>query len=87
MLTAMAQDWDGTTVQNCIQSNEVYNECGTACPATCNDYKDPIMCTEQCVAGCYCGEGYVRNLDDNSCCLPTECPQGIIYHFTKLCYL
>lgn len=68
----------------CTQSHEVYKECGTACPATCKNYKDSIACTDQCVPGCYCEEGYVRNTADNTCCLPTQCPQGMIHCVTKL---
>ena len=54
--------------------NEHYTDCGTACPDTCDNYKDTDrMCTEQCVAGCFCDEGYVRN-DSGKCIEPDECP-------------
>ncbi|XP_073968282.1 chymotrypsin inhibitor-like [Bombus fervidus] len=41
-------------------ANEVWNDCGTACPLTCED-PNPGICTVQCVPGCECIDGYVRN--------------------------
>ena len=29
----------------------VYKECGTACPTTCDNKDEVIICTEECVAG------------------------------------
>ena len=36
--------------QECPEG-KVYNECGTACPLTCDNKDDDIICTKQCVAG------------------------------------
>ncbi|CAI8005565.1 PI-actitoxin-Axm2b [Geodia barretti] len=48
-----------------------FNECGTACPLTC-DNPGPQICTFQCVRGCFCPSGLVE-LDDT--CVPAEfCP-------------
>ena len=33
---------------------KVWNQCGTACPTTCDNLGEAVMCTLQCVAGCYC---------------------------------
>ncbi|GLV35702.1 Hemolectin [Carabus blaptoides fortunei] len=38
---------------------EVYNSCGSACPPTCNS--KPEICTDQCVPGCFCANGLVKN--------------------------
>ncbi|KHJ89305.1 trypsin Inhibitor like cysteine rich domain protein [Oesophagostomum dentatum] len=46
-------------------SNEIYVTCGSGCEATCQNPK-PTVCTVQCVNGCRCKTGYVRN-DKNEC--------------------
>jgi hypothetical protein len=58
-------------------ANEEYNECGSACQATCNIWRYPIRkaqsaCTDQCQPGCFCKTGYYRS-DDGQCVLPEEC--------------
>lgn len=61
-------------------ANQVFKECGTACPITCNNYKNPLqLCTEECVIGCQCESGYVLNTygTDGSCCKPEECPGNL----------
>ena len=52
--------------------NEEWNNCGSGCPEKCSDSK-PQICTEQCIAGCFCKNGY--KLDDDGNCIPEdECP-------------
>ncbi|XP_039439707.1 zonadhesin-like [Culex pipiens pallens] len=57
--------------------NEVFSECGTACPDTCANLDDPKPrpCTRNCVIGCICQEGFVRN-DEGQCVLPSQCPNS-----------
>ena len=50
--------------------NEEYLTCGSACPPTCSD-PGPQICTEQCVEGCFCVEGYL--LRGNKCVHHTQC--------------
>ena len=52
-----------------------YQHCGTACPLTCENFAeaDFLVCTEQCVEGCFCQTGFVLNTDGD-CILPEECP-------------
>ena len=51
----------------------IYQECGTACPYTCETYADPPVCIEHCVDGCFCPPGQV--LLDNATCIDVEdCP-------------
>ncbi len=70
---AIAQD----KVAKKCNTNEVYTTCGTACPLTCDNYENPPeFCTQQCIIGCVCASGYVKN-SDGKCVLPTECkPKG-----------
>ncbi|XP_044744019.1 zonadhesin-like [Chrysoperla carnea] len=54
--------------------NEEYQECGTACPDTCDNYRNPNRpCTKQCVQGCFCKPGLVLN-SDGKCISPDQCP-------------
>lgn len=55
----------------CPGENEEYEECGTACPLTCENHANPPPCTLQCVPGCQCEKGYVRKSE--SCVKPEEC--------------
>ncbi|KAG5675387.1 hypothetical protein PVAND_005295 [Polypedilum vanderplanki] len=55
----------------CTKPNEVYTRCGTACPERCDFV--PTLCTYQCVIGCSCKRGYVRDANNN-CILREECP-------------
>jgi len=63
-------------VTTCSLSHEVYNACGTACPLTCDNYNTPPACTEQCVPGCYCEDGYFRNSKGN-CVTKSECTNQV----------
>ena len=38
------------TEQACPEG-KVYQQCGTACPLTCENKDDDIICTKQCVQG------------------------------------
>lgn len=43
--------------------NETWNSCGNPCyERLCNETStEPKRCTKNCVAGCYCNEGYKRD--------------------------
>lgn len=56
----------------CKKKHEVYSECGTSCPLTCNKPKVDV-CTLQCVQGCFCESGYLRD-NNGDCVLPKDCP-------------
>lgn len=61
------------SAKNCFSPFTTYNRCGTACPPTC-DNPNPI-CTKQCVAGCFCIDGYVLDAIDS--CIPlNKCPSS-----------
>ncbi|XP_068906955.1 tenascin-like [Tenebrio molitor] len=54
-------------------SNEVYEECGTLCPETCNDKGVPKICPDVCVEGCFCKEGFVRKSENGQCVPVAAC--------------
>jgi len=41
--------------------NELFRSCGSACPATCANPRPSPICTKQCMVGCFCQEGFLRN--------------------------
>ncbi|KAL1243852.1 Cysteine-rich venom protein [Trichinella spiralis] len=51
--------------------NEIYKQCGTACPATCEE-PNP-SCSLICASGCFCLDGLVR-ARDGKCVKLEECP-------------
>ncbi|KAM3829807.1 IgGFc-binding protein isoform 3-T5 [Vipera latastei] len=53
--------------------NSVYQQCGTACPATCLDdqTQQQLLCPAVCVAGCQCLPGYV--LSQGKCIPKSSC--------------
>ncbi|XP_077290874.1 hemocytin-like [Arctopsyche grandis] len=54
--------------------NEVYTECGTNCPLTCdNMHNAPLACNRGCFVGCECKKGYVRDTRSNRCVHPSQC--------------
>lgn len=50
-------------LEKCFE-NENFLDCGSSCPDTCDNYKNPNrICTLQCVQGCFCKAGLVLNAD------------------------
>uniref|UniRef100_A0A0N5C3Q0 TIL domain-containing protein n=1 Tax=Strongyloides papillosus TaxID=174720 RepID=A0A0N5C3Q0_STREA len=62
-----------TTKPTCPK-NEHFDECGTACPITCNNYYN---------IGCVCNEGYIRDKQTNQCVLPIQCSRNTTYECPK----
>jgi len=54
------------------RKNEVFRTCGTACPATCSNPHPSPVCTRNCVIGCFCKEGYLKN-SMGDCVPATNC--------------
>uniref|UniRef100_A0A1A9X4E6 TIL domain-containing protein n=1 Tax=Glossina brevipalpis TaxID=37001 RepID=A0A1A9X4E6_9MUSC len=57
---------DASSTGGC-DTNEEYTNCGTACEPSC-DVPRPEFCTAQCILGCQCKSGFLRN-SDGKCCL------------------
>uniref|UniRef100_A0A182R6Q8 TIL domain-containing protein n=1 Tax=Anopheles funestus TaxID=62324 RepID=A0A182R6Q8_ANOFN len=62
---------DAFELLTCTNPNEEPNECGPACgDRTCaNLRRNNVVCSKQCIPGCYCIGGYVRN--SRNVCIPT----------------
>ncbi|XP_043471029.1 chymotrypsin-elastase inhibitor ixodidin-like [Leptopilina heterotoma] len=63
------------STQQCGE-NSIWTECGTRCPKTCDNVRnpEPIPCTLECVRGCRCYRGYVRISSRNhNCVLERNC--------------
>lgn len=59
-------------LENCKDSNEVYYNCGPACPATCQN-KSPPVCIASCKSGCFCAPGFLRNERTGECVPAYSC--------------
>ncbi len=70
------------TAQQCAEYEE-FNECGTACPTTCENMKQgPIACIKICKSGCFCKSPYVRSELSGQCVLTKDC--GVWFNFSYL---
>ncbi|RWS26660.1 scavenger receptor cysteine-rich protein-like protein, partial [Leptotrombidium deliense] len=53
--------------------NQIYDSCGSSCPDTCeNKDEQDRVCTDDCIVGCRCKDGYV--LHGDKCIIPKQCP-------------
>ncbi|XP_053611059.1 serine protease inhibitor swm-1-like [Plodia interpunctella] len=52
--------------------NEEYLLCGSACPFNCTDPKGPVTCSDDCVEGCFCKAGFLRN-ENGTCVNADQC--------------
>ncbi|CAF0766820.1 unnamed protein product [Rotaria sordida] len=73
------EDCNKTDVPQC-GDNEEYQQCGSACPPTCNDFsyplpKEPQACIAICKPGCFCKKGYFRT-NNNQCVQQEKCCTG-----------
>lgn len=52
--------------------NEIFRSCGSVCPPTCENPHPSPFCSTDCVVGCFCQEGYLRNAK-GECVLEANC--------------
>ena len=64
--------------------NQVYSDCGTACPARCAESL-PLTCVPICMEGCFCEEGYC--LDENEDCVPCSIILNCVFCNTEKHFL
>lgn len=57
-------------VQSC-PPNSHYSSCMSVCPPQCAPARGQRDCSQDCVEGCQCDQGYVLN--GKSCILPQNC--------------
>lgn len=67
----------------CSTDTEEYEECGTACPATCAN-PSPVACNDMCVQGCFCQEGLVRQVKDGPCVPLDTCLGRFLVPFSNI---
>ena len=65
----------------CI-NGKIVQYCGTACPLTCDNYRNPPGCVDECVIGCFCPHGLVELGD--ICVSPTSCPGELLSFITQV---
>ncbi|EAT48607.1 AAEL000361-PA [Aedes aegypti] len=61
------------SLQTCAEY-EVYSECASACPVTCDTLGEDKPCDYPCIRGCFCQPGYVRNTATGECVRECDCP-------------
>lgn len=66
--------WSKITLEGICDENEQYSTCGTACPKTCQSLKEPQVCVDMCVQGCFCRDEFVRDNVTNKCVPIADCP-------------
>ena len=71
------------TAEQC-GANSSFSYCGSPCPTSCYDVRDPtnsLQCVgRSCVEGCFCDAGFVLEGDN---CVPMEscgCVYDGVYH-------
>ncbi|XP_023227691.1 allergen Api m 6-like [Centruroides sculpturatus] len=52
--------------------NEHFDICTRHCQKNCKNKDEVVPCAMICMPGCICNSGYVREVDENSSCIPVE---------------
>ncbi|CBY14071.1 unnamed protein product [Oikopleura dioica] len=54
------------------RANEVWNDCGTACPSVCGEPRADF-CIEMCISGCECAKGFIKEGKSGRCIREEQC--------------
>ena len=68
------------TVAVICPNGMIYQECGSACPETCENHANSPVCIEHCIDGCFCPPGQVL-LRDSICVDVEDCPCMFEYSY------
>ncbi|GFT61777.1 hypothetical protein NPIL_98771, partial [Nephila pilipes] len=52
---------------------ERWDKCKAHCQENCSNHDQGISCTKNCVPGCICEEGFVRERDGGKCIPKDKC--------------
>ncbi|RWS21759.1 scavenger receptor cysteine-rich protein-like protein, partial [Leptotrombidium deliense] len=68
------KDSEDEQLQTECPKDQVYDDCGSKCPKTCENVdKEDEVCGQSCKIGCRCNDGFVLNGKD--CIDPKKCPR------------
>uniref|UniRef100_H3A4Z5 Tectorin alpha n=1 Tax=Latimeria chalumnae TaxID=7897 RepID=H3A4Z5_LATCH len=62
--------------------NSHYEQCATACPASCADTTAPLFCNQPCRESCVCDPGYI--LSGGACIPQTQCGCTLDGHYYNI---
>ena len=57
----------------CPVEGQVYTDCASSCPPTCDNVNDTIACDAACWQGCQCPSGTVIDEERRRCVEPSQC--------------
>ena len=60
-------------IVTCPIEGQVFTECGSSCPLTCDNVNDTILCTTDCWQGCECPSGIVIDVERRRCVELSQC--------------
>ncbi|XP_071940936.1 SCO-spondin-like, partial [Antedon mediterranea] len=64
----------------------VFNPCGSACPVTCGNIDETLICSTVCVPKCTCPTGMVlKHVHSTTCVLPGQCNCTFLQKWFGLC--
>ncbi|XP_068098012.1 chymotrypsin inhibitor-like [Hyperolius riggenbachi] len=53
-----------------------FDKCGTACPESCENFGQIVICNKMCVPGCVCKKSFILKADgSDTCILQENCPK------------
>lgn len=60
----------------CPVDGQVFTECASPCPRTCDNVNETIVCNATCQGGCECPTGMVIDMETMRCVNSSQCPSN-----------